>query len=92
MTIADMKPTPAPAINRPSTMTAKPVEAVSRIHPTEKTKQPVMMVRRRPIKSATSPAMMAPKNVPAERIDVVKDWSRAVRWKAFLATSSPAAG
>ena len=79
--MAEMKPTPAPAIRRPTTMTGRVVEAVSRIQPTEKTAQPVMMVIRRPMKSATSPAMMAPKKVPAERMEVVKDWLDAGKWK-----------
>ena len=77
--MADIKPTPKPAITRPTTITARPVEAVSRIHPIEKIKQPVMMVTRRPTKSATSPAIIAPKKVPAERIEVVNDWSRVER-------------
>jgi hypothetical protein len=35
--------------------------------------QPLMMVVRRPNQSARSPAMMAPKKVPAERIEVMSD-------------------
>lgn len=90
--MAEMKPTPRPAINRPATMTPRPVEAVSRMHPTVKTPHPVMMVMRRPMKSAQSPAMMAPKKVPQDRIEVVKDWSRAVRWKAATAALSAGSG
>ena len=83
--MAEMKPTPRPAIKRPATITPRPVDAVSRMHPTEKIAQPVMMVMRRPMKSAQSPAMMAPKKVPQERMEVVNDWSRAGRWKAATA-------
>ena len=73
MTTAEMKPTPKPAIKRPGTIKPMLVEAVSRMHPMVKMTQPMMMVSRRPIKSATSPAMMAPKKVPAERMDVTRD-------------------
>jgi hypothetical protein len=68
-----MNPTPRPAMKRPGAITPILVEAVSRIHPTVKIPHPTIIVRRRPIKSAMSPAAMAPKNVPADRIDVVKD-------------------
>lgn len=71
--MAEMKPTPAPAMRRPTTITASVVEAVSRIHPTVKVKQPEIIVHLRPILSAMSPAMMAPKNVPQERIPVKRD-------------------
>ena len=40
-----------------------------------KTMQPTMMVVRRPMKSAKSPAIRAPKKVPAERIDTIRDFS-----------------
>jgi hypothetical protein len=49
------------------------VEATWRITPTLKTPQPAIIVVRRPIKSAISPAIIAPKKVPAERIDVIRD-------------------
>eukprot|EP00914_Ancora_sagittata_P010829 GHVO01021123.1.p2 GENE.GHVO01021123.1~~GHVO01021123.1.p2 ORF type:complete len:116 (+),score=4.57 GHVO01021123.1:291-638(+) len=92
MTMAEMKPTPAPAIRRPATMTPRPVDATSRMHPTVKTPQPVMMVTRRPIMSATSPAMIAPKKVPQERMEVVKDWSRALTTNAVVAALSLGSG
>jgi hypothetical protein len=44
------------------------------------------------MKSATSPAIMAPKNVPAERIEVVKDWSLALMTKFFVAAVSLGSG
>jgi len=39
-----------------------------------KTPQPAMMVVRRPNQSARSPAMRAPKKVPAERMEVMSDF------------------
>ena len=73
MTTAEMKPTPKPAMRRPATITPRLVEAVSRIPPTVKIPQPIIITVRRPRKSARSPAMMAPKKVPAERIEVTRD-------------------
>lgn len=73
MTMAEMNPTPNPQMIRPAHMTPRPVEAVSRMQPIVKMKQPLMMVVRRPMKSAISPAMRAPKKVPQDRMDVVKD-------------------
>ena len=73
MTMAEMNPTPAPQMIRPAHITPRPVEAVSRMQPMVKMKQPVMMVVRRPMKSARSPAIRAPKKVPQDRIEVVKD-------------------
>ena len=90
--MAEMKPTPAPQMRRPGTMRPMPVEATSRIHPTAKITQPSMMVRRRPRKSATSPAMMAPKNVPAERMDVTNDCLDAGMTKALTAAASLGSG
>ena len=63
MTMEEMKPTPKPAMRRPAVMTPRPVEAVSRIPPTMKIPHPRMIVIRRPMKSAISPAIMAPKKV-----------------------------
>ena len=73
MTMADMNPTPSPQMTRPAHIRPRPVEAVSRMQPTVKMKQPVMMVVRRPMKSAMSPAMRAPRKVPRDRMEVVKD-------------------
>ena len=73
MTMAEMKPTPRPAIKRPATMTPRPVEATSRIHPIVKIPQPVMIVVLRPIISARSPAIRAPKKVPQDKMEVVND-------------------
>ena len=39
-----------------------------------KTKQPRMIVVRRPKKSARSPAMIAPKKVPADKMETIKDF------------------
>lgn len=46
---------------------------VSQIQPTQKIAHPPMIVMRRPMKSAKSPPMIAPKKVPAERMEVTKD-------------------
>lgn len=84
MAYAEIKPTPRPQMIRPAAMTPMLVDAVSRIHPTVKIAQPIMMVDRRPMKSARSPAMMAPKNVPADRIEVVRDCSQAGSLKTLV--------
>ena len=47
-----------------------------------KTTQPTMTVKRLPSQSARSPAMRAPKKVPAERIDVMSEFSHEGRPKA----------
>ena len=90
--MAEMKPTPAPQINRPGTIRPNPVDAVSRIQPIVNIPHPAMIVVRRPMKSAKSPAMIAPKNVPHDRMDVVSDWSLAGKWKAATAVLSLGSG
>lgn len=90
--IAEMNPTPAPAMRRPTTIVARVVDAVSRMHPTVNVKQPEMIVHRRPIRSATSPAIKAPKKVPQERIPVRRDCCHPGRTKRALAALSPVAG
>jgi hypothetical protein len=87
ITMAEMKPTPMPQIRRPGTIRPMLVDAVSRIQPTVKTIQPAMMIRRRPKKSARSPAAMAPKKVPAVRIDVTRDWVLAGITKSLSSAS-----
>lgn len=58
-----------------------------------KTRQPKMMVARRPIQSAKSPAIRAPKKVPAERIEVISDFFQAGRVNAsFSACVAPEPG
>lgn len=47
--IAEMKPTPEPAMSLPTTITGKVVLAVSKMQPTVNVKQPVMIVQRRPL-------------------------------------------
>ena len=42
-----------------------------------KTPHPAMMVTRRPMKSARSPAISAPKKVPADKIEVMRDFFQA---------------
>jgi hypothetical protein len=50
------------------------VEATCIATPTAKMAHPVMMVDRRPIQSASEPAKRAPKKVPADRMDVMRDF------------------
>jgi hypothetical protein len=82
--IAEIKPTPVPAMSLPTTITASVVLAVSRIQPTVNVRQPVMIVQRRPMRSATSPAIRAPKKVPQERIPVRRDCCHPGRTKRAL--------
>lgn len=72
--MAETKPTPIPAIRRPATSRLSPAEAVCRMTPTMKIPQPMMIVVRRPMKSAKSPAAIDPKKVPAERMEVIRDF------------------
>ena len=58
------------------------------MHPITKITQPITIVKRRPRKSAISPAIMAPKKVPAERIDVTSDCVEAGITKALTAAAS----
>lgn len=69
-----------------------PVDAVSRMQPMMKTMQPVMIVRRRPMKSAMSPATMAPKKVPADKIEVTSDCFEAGMAKRLTAAASLGSG
>lgn len=63
------------------------VAAISKMQPIMKTAQPMMMVQRRPMKSATSPAIRAPKKVPADRMDTINDFSQ--EGKAKVVESMP---
>jgi len=90
--MAEMKPTPKPAIRRPTTIKGRAVEAVWRMQPTEKTPHPEMIVHRRPMWSAKSPAMMAPKKVPQERILVRRDCWDDGKTKALTAAASLGSG
>jgi hypothetical protein len=87
-----MKPTPAPAIKRPTTISVKLVAAVSRTHPTQKVRHPVIIVQRRPILSATSPEMREPKKVPQDRIPVRRDCCHPGRTKAAMTSFEASAG
>lgn len=74
MMTAEMKPTPMPVTRRPMTKRATWfVDTISNTQPTQKTTHPMMMVGRRPMKSATSPATSDPTNVPQDNIDVMSD-------------------
>jgi hypothetical protein len=71
--MAETNPTPKPAIRRPATNKPKELLAVCKIHPIPYTIHPRITVVLRPNQSARSPAMMAPKNVPALRIETMRD-------------------
>lgn len=71
ITIADSKPTPSPATKRPPTKVLTLVEAVCTMTPIMKITQPARIVVLLPKKSAQSPAIMAPKNVPVCEISAV---------------------
>jgi hypothetical protein len=49
------------------------VDATWKATPIEKIPQPQIIVKRRPYQSAMSPAMRAPKNVPADRMETIRD-------------------
>lgn len=54
---------------------------VWRMAPIIKIAQPEIIVVRRPMKSARSPVMIAPKKVPAERMEMIKDFFQDERVK-----------
>jgi hypothetical protein len=87
--VSDSKITRSPEISYHSVCnpSPRPVTAVSRIPPNAKTTQPEMLVHLRPILSAISPAIIAPKNVPAERMEVVSDCWEAGMTKFCLSAA-----
>jgi tetrahydromethanopterin S-methyltransferase subunit F len=76
--IAEIKPTPKPAKNRPATKSGMAVAAVCKATPNIKTTVEAIKPSRRPIASATGAAVSAPKKVPAERIDTIVEDCEAV--------------
>lgn len=82
--MAETSPTPKPAKNRPATKRDCPVEAVCRTTPRLKTTPAAnIKPRRRPIQSAIGAARSAPKKVPADKMDTIRDSS------ALVTPSSP---
>jgi hypothetical protein len=75
MMTAETKPIPKSAVRRPG---IRVEEATCRMTPGEKMVHPAMIVARRPIQSAAEPAIRAPKNVPAERIETMGDISHVL--------------
>jgi len=75
MMMALTNPTPIPAIRRPTTRTETADEATWRIAPTIIIPQPDIIVMRRPIQSARDLAKSAPKKVPADKIETMRDFS-----------------
>ena len=71
-------PTPNPAKNLPATNNGISTEAVCRMTPKAKTHRPIQSAMRLPVQSATGAANRAPKSVPADRIDTIKDDSLEV--------------
>ena len=71
--------TPNPAKNRPATNNGMAVETVCRMTPKEKTHNVANSPSLLPMKSASGAAANAPKNVPADKIDTIKDDSDAER-------------
>lgn len=83
--MAEMRPTPRPAKNLPATNIAwLPDATVCRMTPRLNTiRQLLMMPHRRPKLSATGAAKRAPKKVPAERIETMRDSCEAVMVPLF---------
>lgn len=82
ITIADSKPTPSPENTRPTVKSGIVVEAVCMMIPMINSPHPVIIAHLLPTKSATSAARMAPTKVPAERIEVTRDWSEEEMMKS----------
>jgi hypothetical protein len=78
MMTAETNPIPKPAIGRPGIRTPTLEAATCKTTPSEKMAHPVMIVARRPIQSAMDPAVRAPKKVPAERIETMRDFSHVL--------------
>jgi hypothetical protein len=77
---AEIKPTPYPAKKRPAMNRGCDVETVWRMTPKLKT-IPADSIRpmRRPRKSPTGEAVRAPKKVPAERIETMREsWAAVI--------------
>jgi len=77
--IAEMRPTPNPAKNRPATNSGMAVETVCKTTPNENTHKVAKSPSLLPMKSASGAAANAPKNVPADKIDTIRDDSDAER-------------
>jgi hypothetical protein len=69
----DTIPTPRPAKKRPTTNRGTVIAAVCIATPAQKTRQAAMIPIRRPRRSAIGAARSAPRKVPAERIETIKD-------------------
>ena len=72
-TSTEMRPTPRPAITRPTMKRGSAVDAVCIATPTEKTRAAKMMPNLRPRKSAAGAPRSAPKKVPTERMETTRD-------------------
>jgi hypothetical protein len=75
---ADINPTPRPAKKRPATKSGIATEAVCKITPKLNTTRVTISPRLLPMKSASGAAARAPKNVPADKMETIKDDCPAV--------------
>jgi hypothetical protein len=75
---AEIRPTPKPAKKRPAMKRGCSVDAVCRITPKLKT-MPAETIRpkRRPRRSPNGAAVSAPKNVPADKMDTIREFCDA---------------
>jgi hypothetical protein len=74
---ADIKPTPKPAKKRPATKRGIAAEAVWNITPKQKTTRVIISASLLPRKSAKGAAAKAPKNVPADKMETIREWLKA---------------
>ena len=69
--VADMRPTPNPAKNRPARKRGMLTAAVCRMTPKINTNDDRIRPKRRPAQSARGAAPRAPKKVPADRMETI---------------------
>jgi len=77
--MTEMRPTPDPAKNRPATNRGIADATVCKITPKQNTHRVIKSANLLPMKSAKGAAPRAPKNVPADNIETIKDDCPAVR-------------
>jgi hypothetical protein len=75
---AEMIPTPKPAKKRPATKRGIAAEAVCNITPKQKTTKEIIRASFLPRKSARGAAAKAPKNVPADKMETIREYCAAV--------------
>jgi hypothetical protein len=75
---AEIRPTPNPAKKRPATKRGIEDEAVCNITPKQNTTRLTISASLLPRKSARGAAARAPKKVPADKIDTIREYCAAV--------------